>query len=82
MEMIQNDIAEGLPQAIRRNQREEGVPVIGRKQPTKEVGTVNMSGFLDITAEEPVELLRIHIRIPVNVGQHFFGYRVCWVHGV
>jgi hypothetical protein len=31
MEMIQNGLAEGLPETIRRDQREKGVPVIGRE---------------------------------------------------
>jgi hypothetical protein len=64
MKMIQNGIAEGLPETIRRDQREKGVPVIGRQQPTKEVGTVNMPDFFDIAAEKSGELLRIHVRIP------------------
>jgi hypothetical protein len=65
MEMIQNGLAEGLPETIRRDQREKGVPVIGRKQSTKEVRTVNMTDFLDVAAEKSGELIRIYIRIPV-----------------
>lgn len=75
MEMIQNGLAEGLPEMIRRDQREKGVPVIGREQPTKEVSTVNMPNFLDIAAEKSGELIRIYIRIPVYCCQFFIHFR-------
>jgi hypothetical protein len=75
MEMIQNGLAEGLLETIRRDQREKGVPVIGLEQPTKEVGTVNMPGFLDIAAEKSGELIRIYIRIPVYCRQFFIHFR-------
>ena len=71
MEMIQNGIAEGLPETIRRDQREKGVPVIGRKQPTKEIDTVNMPNFLDIAVEKSGELSRIYVRIPAYCRQFF-----------
>lgn len=76
MEMIQNGLAEGLPETIRGDQREKGIPVIGHEQPTKEVGTVNMPDLLDIAAEKPGELSRIYIRIPEYCCQfliHFSG---------
>jgi hypothetical protein len=75
MEMIQNSLAEGLPEAIRRDQRQKGVPVIGRKQPTKEVGTVNMPDFLDLATKKSGELIRIYIRIPVYCCQFFIHFR-------
>jgi hypothetical protein len=75
MEMFQNGIAEGLPEMIRRDQREKGVSVISCQQPAKEVGTVNMSGFLDIAAEKSGELIRIYIRIPVYCRQFFIHFR-------
>ena len=75
MKMIQNGLAEGLPETIRRDQREKGVPVIGREQPTKEVGTVNMPNFLDIAAEKSGELIRIYIRIPAYCCQFFIHFR-------
>ena len=75
MEMIQNGLAEGLPEMIRRDQREKGVPVIGREQPTKEVSTVNMPNFLDIAAEKLGELIRIYIRIPAYCCQFFIHFR-------
>jgi len=75
MEMIQNGLAEGLPEMIRRDQREKGVPVIGREQPTKEVSTVNMPNFLDIAAEKSGELIRIYIRIPEYCCQFFIHFR-------
>ena len=71
MEMIQNGLAKGLPETIRRDQREEGVPVIGCEQPAKEVGTVNMPSFLNTAAEELEELIRIYIRIPAYCCQFF-----------
>ena len=71
MEMIQNGIAEGLPETIRRDQREKGVPVIGREQPTKEIDTVNMPNFLDIAVEKSGELSRIYVRIPAYCRQFF-----------
>ena len=75
MKLIQNGLAEGLPETIRRNQREQGVPVIGREQPAKEVGTVNMPDFLDVAAEKSGELIRIYIRIPVYCCQFFIHFR-------
>ena len=75
MKMIQNGLAEGLPETIRRDQRKKGVPVIGREQPTKEVGTVNMPNFLDIAAEKSGELIRIYIRIPAYCCQFFIHFR-------
>ena len=75
MEMIQNGLAEGLPETIRRDQREKGVPIIGREQPAKEVGTVNMPDFLDIAAEKSGELIRIYIRIPAYCCQFFIHFR-------
>jgi hypothetical protein len=75
MEMIQNVIAEGLPETIRRNQREKGVPVIGREQPTKEIGTVNMPNSLDIATEKSGDLSRIYIRIPAYCCQFFIHLR-------
>ena len=75
MEMIQNGLAEGLPETIRRDQREKGVPVIGRQQPAKEVGTVNMPDFLDIAAEKSGELIRTCIRIPAYCCQFFIHFR-------
>lgn len=78
MKMIQNGLAEGLPEAIRRDQREKGVPVIGRQQPTKEVGTVNMTDFLDIAAEKSGEVIRIYIRIPEYCRQFLIHFSVQW----
>lgn len=74
MDMIQNGLAEGLLKTIRRDQRKKGVPVIGRQQPTKEVGTVNMPDFLDIAAEKSRELIRIYIRIPAYCRQFFIHF--------
>ncbi len=75
MEMVQNGLAEGLLEMIRRDQREKGVPVIGLEQPTKEIGTVNMPGFLDIAAQKSGELIRIYTRIPVYCRQFFIHFK-------
>ncbi|MHB8908677.1 MAG: hypothetical protein ACYDAA_07340 [Syntrophales bacterium] len=69
MEMIQNGIAEGLMETIRRDHCEQGVPVIGCEQSAKEVGAINMPDLLDITAQEPQEQIRIDIRIPEGISQ-------------
>jgi hypothetical protein len=69
MEVIQNGIAEGLMETIRRNYCEQGVPVIGCEQSAKEVDAINMPDLLDITAQEPEEQIRTDIRIPENVSQ-------------
>ena len=69
MEMIQNGIAEGLMETIRRDHCEQGVPVIGCEQSAKEVDAINMPDLLDITAQEPEEPIRIDIRIPENISQ-------------
>ncbi len=69
METIQNGIAEGFLEAIRRDHCEQGVPVIGHQQPAKEVGAIKMPDILDIAVQEPKEPIRMDIHIPENIRQ-------------
>ena len=52
METIQNGIAEGFMEPIRRNHCEQGIPVIGCKKATKEVGAINVADLFDIAVQE------------------------------
>ncbi len=69
MEMIQDGIAEGLMETVRRDHREQGVPVIGREQPAKKFGAIDMPDLFDIAAQQQEELIRIDIHVPKNVIQ-------------
>jgi len=69
MKMIQNGIAEGLVQTIRRDHSEQGVPVIGREQSPKQVCAINMPDSLYITVQKQEESIGIDIHIPENISQ-------------
>ena len=70
MEMIQNGIAEGLMETIRRDHCEQGVPVIGCEQSAKEVDAINMPDLLDIAAQEP----RAEVPDPKKVNLDYVLY--------
>ncbi len=69
MEMIQNGVTEGFLETIRRDDCEQGIPVIACEKPAKEVDAIDMPDLLDIPTQERQEPFRIDIGIPENVRQ-------------
>ena len=51
-------------ETIPRDHCEQGIPVIGCKKASKEVGAVNVADLLDIAVQEPQKPIRMDIHIP------------------
>ena len=51
-------------ETIRRDHCEQGIPVIGCKKASKEVGAIDVADLLDIAVQKPQEPIRMDIRIP------------------
>ena len=73
-ETIQNGIAEVFVETIRRDHCEQGIPVIGCKKASREVGAIDLADLLDIAVQKPQEPIGLDIRIPENA--HQFGIYV------
>jgi len=81
--MLYDGIAQRLLKAIRRDQFKKCVPVEGCKQSAVEMNPVNPADMIYLSYKQPADLLRRHIRIPVNSLQPFRGQvlKISVLHG-